>query len=180
MQAWRRTETVRSPMSPAGLREIDEVGRLEQAARWVLPAAQDFEAAGRAGREVHERLEVGHDLAARDADGEFVDELGAGVHVDIEPGVVGARGAAAFELGAIERHVRLADQLLLVPACRDRRQGRRWRRPATVRPSKVIGSESLSISRSAIACGTSSSSGILDHRDELVAAVAGAEIGRCR
>src|SRR6185437_15805952 len=95
---------------PGRFGQIEEIGRLQQPARRMLPARQHFESANVARREVDNRLEIRDEFAPLDPFARVGFQLGAraeaGLHADVEHD----RAIAAEPLGFVKGCVGMLEQ----------------------------------------------------------------------
>ena len=98
------------------LGQRDELRRRQQPALRVLPPRQQLHRLHAAAGQLDDGLEVRHELAAVEAVPHGLFQRGTFGHQLVEADVVEAQAAAALGLGAVERRVGLAQQLVGIAA----------------------------------------------------------------
>ena len=116
------------------LGDLQELDRCEQPALGMAPADQRLDPRQPLGGQLHDRLVVQLELAARERGAELQFQLGSCGRLASHRRLEEPHRALAVLLGRVHREVRRGDQLLRVVAAPGRRSRlRRWRRGATRR-----------------------------------------------
>ena len=94
------------------LGQRDEVGRRDHSPGRMIPADEGLEAADFVARQIDDRLVVQLELAGRQRLAQVLLHDAAGLHLQVHLGFEEAERAASVALGAVEREVGVAQQLV--------------------------------------------------------------------